>query len=452
MIKRVIKKIGIDKAIAYTSGARVIQGFTGVISVFFITSFLSGVEQGFYYTFGSILALQVFFELGLTGIVTQYVAHEASHLSLNTNNEYEGEPQYISRLASLFRFCIKWYSLLAIIVFFFLLFTGFVYFIKFGKHSELDISWRIPWILMCIGTSINFIISPLNSILSGLGYIKETSKISFYQQIIIPCCTWIGLVCGFKLYVLSISYLISILIWGIFIIRMRLSQLLINLGKIKIKERVCYMEEIFPYQWKIALSWISGYFIFQLFNPVLFATEGAIVAGQMGLTLQALNAISALSSSWINTKIPMMSNLIAQKQYIALDHLFYKILKQMLPITIGLFILFFFFVFILRILSLKFNENIIADRFIPYMPLLMMMGAMLLQQIISAWATYIRCHKREPFLLFSIVNAAFCVLSTLFLGKEFGLYGITLGYLIIQCTLLPWAYWLFHTNKNKWHH
>ena len=82
-IRSLAQKIGMDKSIAYSSGARVIQGFTGVASVFFITSFLTGVEQGFYYTFGSILALQVFFELGLTGIMTQYVAHEVSHLQLD---------------------------------------------------------------------------------------------------------------------------------------------------------------------------------------------------------------------------------------------------------------------------------------------------------------------------------------------------------------------------------
>ena len=76
-IKNIARRLGVDKSIAYSSGGRIIGGFSGVASAFFITSFLTGVEQGFYYTFGSILALQVFFELGLTGIMTQYVAHEA---------------------------------------------------------------------------------------------------------------------------------------------------------------------------------------------------------------------------------------------------------------------------------------------------------------------------------------------------------------------------------------
>ena len=91
-IKTLLKKLGIDKAIAYSSGARVVQAFTGVGSIFFISTFLSGVEQGFYYTFGSIVAIQVFFELGLTGIITQFVAHEAGDDSakdlVNNFNEY----------------------------------------------------------------------------------------------------------------------------------------------------------------------------------------------------------------------------------------------------------------------------------------------------------------------------------------------------------------------------
>ena len=63
ILRRIAQRIGIDKAIAYTSGARIVQGVSGVGTMFFLSTFLTGVEQGFYFTFGSILALQVFFEL-----------------------------------------------------------------------------------------------------------------------------------------------------------------------------------------------------------------------------------------------------------------------------------------------------------------------------------------------------------------------------------------------------
>jgi O-antigen/teichoic acid export membrane protein len=70
--------------------SRVIQGGGGLISIFFIASYLTKQEQGYYYTFGSILAIQVFFELGLSGIITQFVAHEFASLKWKSPIELEG--------------------------------------------------------------------------------------------------------------------------------------------------------------------------------------------------------------------------------------------------------------------------------------------------------------------------------------------------------------------------
>lgn len=443
--------MGVDKAIAYSSGARVIQGFTGVGSMFFISTFLTGVEQGFYFTFGSILALQVFFELGLTGIMTQYVAHEASHLTLDENGEYQGEERYKSRLASLVHFCVKWYAVLAVLIFVFLNVVGFIYFNQFGDNQGETVEWQTPWILISIATAIQLFVSPLTSILTGLGFVKQTSKISFYQQLITPLCIWTGLVCDLKLYVTGIGYLINVSIWFLLTHRQGLLEILNNLWNLRITERVAYMAEIFPYQWRIALSWVSGYFIFQLFNPVLFATEGAVVAGQMGMTLQALNAISAFSMSWLNTKVPLYSRLIALKDYAQLDAIFNKTLKQMVAICAFLLVSFYSFIALLRETQFQIGDTIFADRFLDYLPMLLMMMPIFLQQFISSWATYLRCHKKEPFLLNSIVAGILCMSSTLIFGNQFGLYGVTIGYCIIELCMFPWGYYLYYSNKKEWH-
>lgn len=55
-IRKIAQKMGVDKAIAYSSGARVVQAVAGVGSIFFIGTFLTDVEQGYYFTFTSILA------------------------------------------------------------------------------------------------------------------------------------------------------------------------------------------------------------------------------------------------------------------------------------------------------------------------------------------------------------------------------------------------------------
>lgn len=450
-IRTLAQKIGMDKSIAYSSGARIVQGISGVASVFFITTFLSGVEQGFYYTFGSLLAMQVFFELGLTGIMQQYVAHEASHLILDETKLYVGEAKYRSRLASLVRFCIKWYSILGIIVFVFLLLVGFIYFHRYGDSQASDVDWQFPWILICVGTAVKLFQSPLTAILRGLGYVKDMSEIGFWQQIIIPLCTWTGLACGLKLYVTGIGYLLSVLIWQVYVIRKGHYGILINLMKAEITDRVEYFKEIFPYQWRIALSWVSGYFIFQLFNPVLFASEGAVVAGQMGMTLHALNSIQSLSLSWMNTKIPLYSKLIALKDYVQLDKLFNKTLKQMVSVCSMLLVVFFLLLWLLQITEFRLKDTILAERFLGTLPLALMSIPVFLQQFVGSWATYLRCHKQEPFLVNSVVGGILCMSSTLGLGNLYGLHGITVGYCVIQIFLFFWAYRIYVTKKAEWH-
>lgn len=450
-IRSFAQKIGLDKSIAYSSGARIVQGVAGVGSIFFISTFLTGVEQGFYYTFASILALQVFFELGLTGIITQYVAHEASHLELDADKQYVGEEKYKSRLGSLVHFCVKWYTVISALVFVCLQVAGYVYFSKFGDTQAADVVWRLPWILICVGTSLQLFISPLSAILSGLGFVKDVAKISFWQQIFIPLSIWVGLACGFKLYVTGIGYILSTLVWVEFVYRHDLITILKNLWLQKVTERISYMREIFPFQWRIALSWVSGYFIFQLFNPVLFATEGAIIAGQMGMTLQALNAIQAFSMSWLNTKVPLYSILIAHGDYVQLDIIFNRTLKQMVSICATLLFVFFCLVALLRITHVNLNGNVFADRFLSYVPMLLMIVPVVLQQYNNSWATYLRCHKKEPFLLNSVVCGILCLTSTVVLGNLYGLYGVTVGYFCIQLALFPWGYKIFKNYKIKWH-
>ncbi len=451
VIHRFAGKIGMDKAIAYSSIARVIQGGTGVISIFFISAFLSGIEQGYYFTFGSILALQVFFELGLTGIMTQYVAHEVSHLTLKEDGEYEGESVYKSRLASLIHFCYKWYLILAIVAVFFLLIVGFIYFKRFGDTQDISVQWQVPWGLVCIVTSIQLFISPFTSILSGLGFVKETSKILFYQQLIVPICTWIGLALGCGLFVIGISHLLSIVVWLVIVWKSGLFSILKKLWFTHVIERVDYIKEIFPYQWKIAISWVSGYFIFQLFNPVLFATEGAIVAGQMGMTLTALNAISAFSMSWLNTKIPSYSKLIAHKEYNKLDYLFNKTLRQMWFVCMFLLSVFFLVLKMFRVLNISIGDGLLADRFLDSLPLVLMMIPIVINQFNNSWATYLRCHKQEPLLLYSIVAGVLSMLSTLLFGKLYGLYGVTIGYFTIRLLMIPWIYSIYKIKKQEWH-
>lgn len=445
------QKLGMDKAIAFSSAARVFQALAGVVSIFFIATFLTEEEQGFFYTFGSILAIQVFFELGFTGIITQYVAHEAVHLSLNRTMCYEGDAKYKSRLAYLMHFCIKWYTVVASLFLIVIIIVGFVYFNKYDKSGG-SVYWKGPWILLTLSTTIKLFQSPFTAIYNGLGKVKEMNEIIFYQQLIIPITQWILFACNMKLYVVGVSSLLGVFVWCFFVFKQGLWKILFNLYKEEIKEKISYMREIFPYQWKIALSWISGYFIFQLFNPVLFATEGAVVAGQMGMTLQVLNAIQAFAMSWINTKIPLFSGLIEMKQYKELDGVFNKTVKQMLGVSSFLLTAFFIIVMFLKETGFSIGNKVLGNRFLDYLPLALMTITILVNQLMGAWADYLRCHKQEPFLVQSVVMGILCCCSTLLFGNLYGVIGITLGYFCLRLFVsLPWGYHIYTSKKTEWH-
>lgn len=449
-IKAIIGRLGLDGAIFFTSLARTIQAIGGIISLLFIAKYLTEVEQGFYYTFGSIVAIQIFFELGLNGIITQYVAHEVSHLSWKTSSLLSGDERFQSRLSSLLHFSIKWYLSFSLFLFVILLVVGFLFFSKYGEN-EGNVTWRIPWLLLAFGTSVNLFLTPMLAFLEGLGKVKEIAKVRLCQQCMVLLVIWLGLFFGGKLYVLGLSLLIGILTVFVLVFRGNLRSILLNIWSIPLGEQVNYRKEIFPYQWRIALSWISGYFIFQFFNPVLFATEGAIIAGQMGMTLAALNGIQSLSLSWMTTKIPLYSGLIAQHQYNQLDKIFNKSLKQCVFVNgVGL-VLLFAMIYIFRYYNISIGSINLGNRFLSYLPLFLMMLPVLMNQYISSWAIYLRCHKKEPFLIHAIVGGITCSLSTILLGKIYGILGITFGYCFVTVILFIWGYNIYRINKAKWH-
>jgi len=445
LVKKLLHRLGVDKAIFYTSSGRIIQGAGAVVTVLFIVRYLTGIEQGFYYTFASILAIQVFFELGLNGIITQYVAHENAHIQWDERQMPDGDPRNISREAYLLRFCIKWYSILAVALLVILLGVGLVYFKTFYR-IDTHVSWVWPWMLLCVGTTLNFLIGPVAAFLEGLGKVRQIAQYRFYAQFAVVLIVWSGLYFGARLYVGGISSIVSALIFVTWILGSRHRKTLASLLKVHVVEKVHYRLEIFPYQWKIALSWMSGYFIFQLFNPVLFAFSGPVVAGQMGMTLAVLNGVSALSMSWISTKVPMFSNLIAKGEYPALDGVFNKTLRQQIFICTVCVA-----VFILGVYVLELSHRPERERLLAWLPLGLMAGSMVLNQLVYSWATYLRCHKQEPFLAYSVVGGVLCALSTFFLGKYVGVTGITASYFLITACLLPWAYYIFKTKKQQWH-
>ena len=63
------ERFGIDRAVAFAIIGRGWAALSGLITLMLLTRSLSRNEQGFYFLFNDVLAMQVFFELGLAYVL-----------------------------------------------------------------------------------------------------------------------------------------------------------------------------------------------------------------------------------------------------------------------------------------------------------------------------------------------------------------------------------------------
>src|ERR1700753_210887 len=85
-------RLGVEKPIASTVLARVWASFAGLATLILIAHFLTPAQQGYYYVFGSLVALQIVFELGFSFVILQLASHERAHLTISAADEISGNP------------------------------------------------------------------------------------------------------------------------------------------------------------------------------------------------------------------------------------------------------------------------------------------------------------------------------------------------------------------------
>lgn len=437
--------LGVDKAIGFTVLARGWASLAGLVTVALIARFLSRAEQGYYYTFSSLIALQIVFELGFSFVILQMASHERAHLTLSPDGSISGDPVAHSRLASVLQKTFRWYTVAAVLLFAFLLTVG-THFFSTYQHGGQVISWRIPWCAAALAATLTFQLDPILSFMEGCGFVANVARLRFVQAATGSTLAWLALGTHHGLFAPALMILGNASVAFIWLLQRR--RLLVQLLRHSPGEhRVRWTNEVWPFQWRIAVSWLCGYFIFQLFTPVLFAYRGAVEAGQMGMCLSLANALQSVAISWMNTKAAPFGALIARKNYFALDALFFRALRQ----SVGVFVAGALLVWTVA-LYLDWARIRFAQRLLSPVSLGLLLLATLINIIVFGEALYLRAHKQEKFLIPSVVGAVLVACSTYFLGKQYGALGMTSGNLMIGLLMgLPSGTYIFFRYRRIWH-
>jgi hypothetical protein len=429
---------GLDFHVLATLVYRVWTVMAGAVTLLILPLWLTATLQGYYYTFASLLALQVFFELGFNQVIVQLVSHEFAHLTLHPNGEISGDEFHLGRLTSLLVLMRRWYAISA---FLFLVIAGSAGSWFFGsKQGGATLrQWLGPWTLLVLATAINLFLSPGLAALEGMGRVGDVARLRFFQSCLGYAGLWILLLSGCGLWAsaaISIAAVLCTAVW-----MRRKGSILSVLARRPIDplRKVRWRSEIFPFQWRIAVSWVSGYFIASLFTPLAFSRFGAVEAGRLGIALTMFSAVSTVGMSWVNAKAPQLAMHIARGERRELNVLFIPLVIRSAAVTTGASIL---------VVGLMAMLTILGSSFVSRVASLPVLGCLAWSTVantaIFAMAVYMRAHRQEPMLVASIVTALATVILAAGVGARQGVLPMMFLYAaVLTLVTLPWTIMLF---------
>lgn len=413
----------------------------GPAIAFLIATRFSKNVQGYYYTFSSLVGLQVFVELGLGIVIVQFASHEWAHLSLCVGRVV-GAERHRSRLASLLRFSLRWYALVSLAVL--VPVSGFGLRFLESAHTS-NVSWRGPWLGLCLVSAFRLMLTPAFALLDGCGQIAQTYGFRLFDGILQVASSSTAILCGFQLWTASFVAFCSTVASLVFL-GTRYRHLFGSLLRQEVREKVRWKEEVLPMQWRIALSWLSGYFAFQLFTPVLFRYRSPREAGQFGLTWSMVSSINSIGAAFFQTKVPTYGALVASRDFVELDRRALRALGMALFWTLGSSLALLSLLAVMPAIDFSLSERCLGIG-----PTACLLAATLLLQISNVQSGYLRSFKKEPFLVLSLLFGAITGALAWLLGRHYGAVGIVSGYLAtVVLLVLPLGTWIFVRRRREW--
>jgi len=445
MIALLRKRMGVDGAVAYTFLARAVSivGSTG--TVLLIVRFLSPVEQGYYYTLLSLVSLQLVFELGFSFVIQQLAAHECVHLELHSDGSVTGDATAHARLASALQLSVRWYSVAAAAMALVLAPLGLVFFAHHQTTGAAHVAWQGPWFTAVLASSISLWCMPFYSFLEGCGQVRAVAAMRLRQSVATAACAWIPLLLHRGLYSPALA-IVGYVGAGLFYVASH-RRLLSGLLRFAVgSSAVHWAREVWPFQWRIAVSWICSYFTVQILIPMLFVLRGPVEAGQMGMSISITSYITILALAWTSTKTTPFGNLIARREFQSLDRLFRRTMGQ----SFAVFVLIAVAICAGAAALLSIAPHL-AARMVSPMLFVVLVAAAGANFVVQSLAILLRSFKREPFLVQSLVVASLTLALAALAAPRWGNAGAALGYFVGTATIgLPIALAIFVRTRRRY--
>ncbi len=453
ILKKIQGRLGVDAAVGFAVLAKIWQLLTGPVTQIILVVCFSPATQDYFYAFSNMLGMQIFIELGLHVVLISVSSHEWSRLSLQ-DGLIVGDSVAKSRLVSLGRKMILWYGSAAIIFAVTISIAGVLFFqdVSLSEDGSVreSVTWFLPWIVLVIVNGLQLPLLPLTAILEGCHQLPAINRVRFWQAVAGTLIVWLTISSGFGLWALVASA--SVRLFGeYYLVAVRFQKFFAAFRTPPEHGDIHWNDEILPLQWRIAVQGILLWLANQMPLLLIFKGRPEGEAAQLGMTWTILTALQGASLAWIETRRPVFGSLIAAGNYVELDRLFFRLTRLSMTIMASAVTLFCLAVWVLGTRSEWLFVRLSA-RMLPVDATILFSIAMVLFQFALCTNLYVRAHKRDPFLVASILSSLSIASLEVWLGSFYGCTGVALGYLIgVGCIQVPLWTLIWSRTRREWH-
>ena len=298
--------------------------------------------------------------------------------------------------------------------------------------------WLAVWIVLVVATAVNLWLSPGLAVMEGCGKVGQVARLRLVQSVLGYAILWAALLSGTGLWAAVAVPVVSAVCTGYWVTTHGSILRWLSSRAVDLNNQLRWRTDVLPLQWRIALSWASGYLIFNLFTPMVFSRHGAAEAGRLGMALTVFSAISTIGMSWVNAKAPNFTMHIARGERRELNTLFkalfFRSTVVIAILSVGAAIAGWYFSQIGVALMVRIaSPSVLA----------VLAVATIINSMVFSMAIYMRAYREEPMLIQSIVVGLITAFIVYFVSY-IGVYEMMFSYmLVVVFVSLPWTVRLF---------
>lgn len=405
------------------------QGLTMVGAAICVVWRLSPVEQGIFFVYMSLGALLQMSDFGLAYASLQ----TASHLAVS-----DGEGRFAQ-----FRRKAHWLNrrILSVAVVLVGAFGALILAYRLNaEHPELH--WAGSWVAFACAVALTQLLNLELSLIEGGKSPPLAWSVRFFQEFLSGIAFITALIVGAGLWSLAIYWAARFAFTAIWLSTTR-SGFAKPAGPAD--TTFSWRKEVWPFQWKIGLSILCGFLIYQAFSPIVLVEQGPAVAGQFGMSLALMNMLIMVTTVWPLSQAARYGGLIRHARFDELRHAFWPmcIASTLVASVVALAM----FLSLVWATDLKLRY---VDRFADIVTTGLLLATAVAHHVTHCFSVVLRAERRDPTLPITIVGSVILV-AVIWICARYGKpQDIALANLLITLPGIPLVIFLYRRRKAHW--